>query len=221
MSLVKGVNAIRELSENSNKDFDDSDRIPKDAWFKIKGGESKKVIFLQEIGEESESYSEKNGTLFIAVEHALPSNYQVKALCTGDDGACLGCEQGWNQGRRLYVNVLELAAGKDPVVKVMSQGIGNKSITPALFAALDEIGGITTHGFTVSRQGNTKNDTSYTLMPSIKPHSVDVESFELYDLENNAVRKIAYEDQAKFFGFKENAEGDAEAVAGNEDQVWG
>lgn len=222
MSIVKGVNAIRELSKNSNKDFDDSDRIPKDAWFKIHDGESKKIIFLQEMGEDVEAYSAKNGTLFIAVEHASPANYQVKALCTGDEGDCFGCQQGWNQGRRLYANVLLLDQGKDPVVKVLSQGVGTKSITPALLAALDEIPeGITTHGFTITRSGASKTDTSYTLMPSIKPHTVDVEQFDLYDLENNATRKVPYEKQAEFFGFKEKAEGDSEASGGNEDQVWG
>lgn len=220
MSIVKGVNAIRELAENTGKDFDDSTRIPKDAWFKISGGESKKIIFLQEMGEDSDAYSAKNGTLFIGVEHASPANYQVKALCTADEGPCVGCEQGWNQGRRIYANVLDLS-GKEPVVKVLSQGVGPKSITPNLLAAVDEIGAITTHGMTITRTGSGKNDTSYNLSYSIKPHTVDVESFDLYDLENNATRHVPYEKQAEFFGLKENAEGEAEAVAGNEDQVWG
>ena len=213
MGIVKGLDAISKRVEDSNRDFDDA---PKAKWLSLKDGQSVRINFLQEFDENSDAYSEKNGTLLVAVEHSSPADFRKKALCTADEGPCLPCElnkakpkTGWNQKMRLYANVLVTDGKEDPYVAVLSQGLGGKSITPTLIEASNIYGSITKNDFRMKRSGSQMNSTSYNLIPLPGEADIDVESYELFDLESVCTRSVDYEDQAEFFGVHESDEDSA------------
>lgn len=163
---------------------------------------------------DSENYSLKNDLGFIATEHASPANFQVKAVCTSDEGACYGCEQHakdykakWGQKSRLYINVLVDNGKDEPFVAVLSQGNGPKSVTPALLEFAGEFGTITDKWYKIKRTGSGQTDTSYLLTP-LSANGLDVEGYELYDLEK-VVRQVPYEEQAAFY----NRGNDEESVS--------
>lgn len=215
MGVVTGLDAIRSTVEKSNSSKED---LPPVKWVKIKDGESVRVDFLQELDENSKGFSPKNGSIIIAVEHVNPKDFKNKALCTADEGACLGCELNkqypdstWYQKKRLYANVLVQRGEQEPEVQVLSQGLGGRSITPTLLETNDIYGSITANSFRLRRSGSDMSSTSYTLLPLPGESDVDAESYELFDLSKVAVRDVPYEDQAKFFGLEEAESDTADA----------
>lgn len=226
MGIVRGLKNInRHVDAEEAKYANRGEDGPKTKWFKLADKQSVKVVFLQELDEESERYSEKNDLGFLAVEHKNPKNFMRKALCSLDDeGACFGCEKhdenwkaGWKQKTQLYINVL-VDDGDEPYVAVLSQGNGPKSITPTLLEYAGDDGAITDRWFTIKRTGSGQTDTSYTLRAG-KEHDVDVESFELFDL-TKVVREIPYaEQEAHYFGGEQRDEA-AEPAPKAEEQSW-
>ena len=206
MSIVKGLKSINAHVDAEEAKYNRSgDDTPKSRWFKIKDKESVKVIFLQELDEESENYSKKNDLGFLAVEHVNPKNWMRKAVCTmAEEGACYGCEQhradwkaGWKQKTRLYINVLVDDGENEPYVAILSQGNGPKSVTPSVIEQAGEIGTITDKWFKIKRTGSGSTDTSYLLTP-LGAHDKNVEDYELYDLEA-ALRQVPYAEQAAHY----------------------
>lgn len=205
MSVVRGLKNITAKIEADEARF--SGDSVKTKWVSLKDKESIKVIFLQELDDDSESFSEKNDLGFIAVEHSNPDDFKRKALCTLDDeGACWACEKnramykaddeykgGWKQKSRLYINVLVDDGKEEPYVAVLSQGLSAKQITPALIEHAGEIGSISDKWFKLKRQGSGFSDTQYLLTP-LAQHDKNVEDYELFDL-NNVVRHVPYAQQ--------------------------
>jgi hypothetical protein len=211
MGIVKGLDAINKAVENSTRDFGED--TPKAKWLKLKDGQSVKINFLQEFDENSKNYSPKNGTVIMAKEHPKPSDFTVKCLCTADDGGeCLPCElhkqnpeAKWGVKSRLYANVLVDDGTNEPYVAILSQGLGDRSITPTLVEASKIYGSITKNAFRMKRHGANFSNTSYSLIPFPEESSVDVDAYELYDLEAVCTRDVPYEDQSKFFGLEDDA----------------
>jgi len=210
-SLITGLAAIQEQIDKQNRDFDSD--APKARWLKLKGGDSAKVLFLQEFDEGSPNYNPEMGTVLLAVEHNNPgpNMYTRKALCTKDEGACVGCEmnkanpkKGWNQKMRLYANALVNDGKNEPYVAIVSQGLGGKSITPALAQMAVDYGGITKTLFRITRTGSEMSNTSYTIIPLVGADLPDTDGLELYDLKEVATRKIDYEKQAEFYGIEDS-----------------
>jgi hypothetical protein len=212
MGIVKGLKKISQHLDAEEAKFarrtdDNGEERVKIKWFGLKDGEAVKVIFLQEMDEESENYSEKNGLGFLAVEHAPNDLFPRKAVCTiEDEGACLGCEKhredykaGWKQKTKLYINVLVDDGVNEPYPAVLSQGNGPKSVTPSVIEQATEIGTITDKWFKIKRKGSGQTDTSYLLTP-LGAHDKNVEDYEVFDLDQ-AVRNVPYAQQAAhFFG---------------------
>lgn len=204
MGIVRGLNALNQQMESSNSSGDGV----KGRWLQLKDGQSMKIRFLQEVDPDSEFYIEKAGLAFIAVEHSNPDHYQRKALCTIDDqGRCFGCEQHrlnpkakWGGKKRFYANVLVAEEGEDPYVAILSQGLGSKSATEEVIAYAGEVGSITNTNWKLKRSG-TAMETSYSIIPTptkdMQP--LDIDKYELFDLEKTAVREVAYEDQEEFY----------------------
>lgn len=228
---LKDINAHIDAEEAKfNKSGDDS---PKTKWFKIGDKETVKVLFLQELDADSENYSEKNGLGFLAVEHSNPKNFRRKAICTIDDeGVCWACEQhakdwsaGWKQKNKLYINVLVDDNKNEPYVAILSQGVGPKSVTPALIEYAGE-GSITDKWYKIKRTGSGQTDTSYLLMPSTASKE-NVEDYELFDLEK-ALYNVPYAQQEAHYLDGEVADAVAAeearetvgAVAGSGDSEW-
>lgn len=208
MGIVRGLKSINAHLEAEEARFNSGNRsedyVPT-TWFKLADKQAAKVVFLQELDPDSPNYSEKNDLGFLAVEHQNPTNWRRKAVCTIDDeGACYGCEQhkkdfkaGWKQKTRLYINVLVDDGKGEPYVAVLSQGNGPKSVTPTLIEYAGDDETISDKWFTIKRKGSGSTDTSYTLRAGAK-HDLNVEEFELFDL-NNAVRNVPYERQEAYY----------------------
>lgn len=221
MGLVKGLDAITKLVENTTKD--DS---PKARWLGLKDGQSAKIRFLQEFDENSPSYDPEKGSLFVAIEHSAPKDFRTKCLCTYDEETgekCVGCEENradnklpkeervnsWYGKTTLYANVLVIPSdGEEPYVAILRQGIGPKSITPTLLEISNEYKSITQNSFRIKRNGAGFSNTSYNLVILPNKDDEDLSKHELYDLETICTRKVPYEEQAKFFGISEKPESD-------------
>jgi hypothetical protein len=213
MGIVRGLKNINAHVEAEEAKFSGSGDAQKAKWFKLADKQAVKVVFLQELDEDSPNYSAKNGLGFIAVEHVNPENFRRKALCSIDDeGACWACEQhskdwkaGWKQKSRLYINALIDDGVNEPYVVVLSQGNGPKSITPSLIEQAGEIGTISDKYFKIKRSGAGLSDTSYLLTP-LGAHDLNVEDYELFDLDK-VVRTVPYNEQeAHYLGGAESAE---------------
>ena len=219
MGIVRGLKSINAHIDAEEAKFSGSGDGPSTKWFKLADKQAVKVVFLQELDPDSENFSQKNDLGFLAIEHVNPANWKRKAVCSiDDDGACYGCEQhkkdwkaGWKQKTRLYINVLvDEGAGTEPYVAVLSQGNGPKSITPTLIEYAGDDGTISDKWFTIKRSGAGATDTSYTLRAG-KEHGLNVEDYELFDLER-VLRQIPYaEQQAHYNSGGEDASADAGA----------
>lgn len=197
--VKRGLAAINKHVADEEAKFNGTGDGTKAVWFKLDDKQQAKVVFLQELDPDSPNFSEKNDLGFLAVEHVNPADYRRKALCTADEGECYGCIQhrkdykaGWKQKTKLYINVLVDNGIDEPFVAVLSQGNGPKSITPTLIEYAGDDGTISDKFFTIKRNG-LKMDTSYTLRAG-KEHGLDVESYELFDLEK-VVRQIPFAEQ--------------------------
>jgi hypothetical protein len=89
---------------------------------------------------------------------------------------------------------------EEPYVAIFSQGAGPKSATPEIIQYAGETGSITDVIWRLKRTGE-KTDTNYSIIPlptaDIKP--VDLEKYELVDLEKVAVRDVVYDEQEDFY----------------------
>ena len=205
MGLVKGLSALNATLDKASGTGSDS---PKGRWLKLNDGQSVKIRFLQELDPDSQNYNAQAGLGFIAVEHTNPRDYRRKALCSIDDqGRCFGCEMhrrdpkaGWKGKSRLYINILVDDGEEEPYVAIFSQGAGPKSATPEIIQYAGETGSISNVTWRLKRTGE-KTDTNYSIipLPTASSEPVDLEKYELLDLEKVAVRDVAYAEQEAFY----------------------
>lgn len=196
MGFVSGLAKVGETLSKKESSNSGDDRV-KAKWLALKADQSVKIVFLQEVDEGAENYSAKNGLVKFYLEHTNPNNWRKKAECTvEEDGGCYGCENGWTQKVQMYVNVLVDDGKTEPYVAVLSRGTGKGSVAKQLleYAVDDET--ITDKWFKFKREGSTKDNTTYYLMPS-KAHGLNVEDYELFDLDKvvfhvNPERQEAY-----------------------------
>lgn len=177
------------------------------AWFKLKGGASSKIRFLQELDGDSKYYNEDKGLIKVFVEHSDPADFRKKMQCSMEsEGRCYGCEQhkanpkaGWKGRPRLYTAVL-VKNGDESEVQILSQGVGAKSITPTLIEYTRESGSLTDRGWKITRTGEGK-DTSYNIIAfdRVEGGFDDFDEYEVPDLERICTRTIPYDEQADFF----------------------
>jgi len=204
MGIVRGLNALTEQMEQKSHSGDGQ----KGRWLQLKDGQSLKIRFMQEIDPDSKTYIEKAGLAFIAVEHTNPKDYKRKALCTIEDqGRCFGCEQhrrdqkaGWKGRSRFYANVLVDDGKEEPYIAIFSQGAGPKSATPEIINYAGETGSITNLTWKLKRTG-TATDTNYSIipLPTAEAGAIDLDKYELFDLEKTAVRDVPYDEQEGFY----------------------
>ena len=205
MGLVKGLSALTATIDKASTTNSDS---PKGRWLKLNDGQSVKIRFMQELDPDSPTYLEKAGLGFIAVEHTNPRDYRRKALCSLDDqGRCFGCEMhrrdpkaGWKGKSRLYINILVDDGEEEPYVAIFSQGAGPKSATPEIIQYAGETGSISNVTWRLKRTGE-KTDTNYSIipLPTADSKPIDLEKYELFDLEKAAVRDVPYNEQEAFY----------------------
>lgn len=184
MSVIRGLAGInKEMAKRpSGGDFEDK---PKARYVSLDNGQSVKLVFLQEIDEGSPNFNEKNGLAVFALMHSNPDNWKKSAKCTADEGDCYGCAHGWKQKILLFVNVLVDDGKEEPYVAIWNRGLGKGSVAQSLLdMAADEDfdASISDKTFKFTRTGE-KKDTTYSLSAMPKPHALNVEDYELFDLE--------------------------------------
>jgi len=206
MGVLKGLKAIKAHQAEQEARREKSDR-PKTTWFKLQGGTSAKVRFLQELDEESPHYSEKNGLALMVVEHRHPTRFMQKAVCTADEGGCWACEmnaanprEGWHQRTQLYANVLVDDGTNEPYVALFSRADGKNSIVGTIVEYAEENDSISNRWFKITRKGTGKEDTSYSIMGFDPKDDVNVEDYELFDLQN-VLREVPYDKQEEHYNF--------------------
>lgn len=206
MSVIKGLKDINALLDKPKYESTGQ----KVRWVKLADGQSAKIRFVEELDEESASYSPDRGLSIVVAEHTNPKDYKRKAVCTQDtEGRCFGCEMarkepksGWRSRMRFYCNVLIDDGTEAPYVAVWSQGISKQSAFNTIREYALETGSISNLEWKIKRNGQG-TETSYTLLPT-KPDSepyvwADQEFFNL----EKVVREVSYAEQENFyFGFE-------------------
>jgi hypothetical protein len=222
MGISRGLKDLRKQVDDAADRASGGGDYVKAKWLSLKDGDSIKIRFLQEIDPDSPDYDETRGLIFIASEVVDPGDYRKKCLDTlEDEGKSFGIEMhkkmqgsdgykgGWKPKQRLYSNVLNVETNE---VMILSQGLSGKSITPTLleYATDEETGNpasITNKTFRIKRTGKDVSSTSYALVFLGEDKTpFDFSPYELYDLENTAVRHVPYAEQAEFFGVTEGHE---------------
>ena len=225
MGFIKGLAGVQEELAKRPQGGDFADR-PKARYINIKDGESAKLVFLQEIDEGSPNYNEKNGTTVFVLMHKNPDNFKKSAKCTADEGECYGCSRGWRQSVMLFANVLVDDGNEAPYVAIFNRGLGKGCVAQALLdMAADEDfdNSISDKTFKMTRTG-TGTNTTYSLSPMPKPHTLAVESYELFDLEQY-VFTVKPDNQEAYYtdgqpAEKAEASSAAPASAASVDQDW-
>lgn len=221
MGIYEGLDKIKKYKEDleARRKAAEEGKIN---WLSIEDGEAVKIWFLQELDKGAEGYHAENGLGFIATEHVKPGkeNFRVKALCSAEEDACVGCEEhkkdwkaGWRPKSRLYINVLVERKNGDREVAVMSQSNGAKSvIAPMVLDYAIENNTITDRWWKITRTGE-KEATTYT--PFVYSPSTDVDVTEyadqIQDLKK-CVREVPYEEQFDFY-FKQDTPAVSEEAA--------
>lgn len=228
MGVIKGLANIHKHVEDSESRRGGGDG-PKVRWFKLQDKQAAKVVFLGELDEDSENFSKKNGLSILAVEHQHPDDHKRKALCSFDDeGACFACEQarahpktGWHQRTKFYANVLVDDGVDEPYVAVISAGMSGRAITPTLLEYAADDGTITDKYFNIRRSGSGISDTSYTIRAG-KEHGLNVEDYEVYDLEDKVLRNVPYAEQEAFYmsGHEQKEETQEDSSATSSSAQW-
>lgn len=206
MSVIKGLKDIGAILDKPK--FENNG--PKVRWVKLADGQSAKIRFVEELDEDSPSYSPERGLSVVIAEHTNPKDYKRKAACTMDsEGRCYGCEMGrkdpksgWRSRLRFYCNVIVNDGIEEPYVAVWSQGISKQSAFNTIREYALDTGSISSLEWKIKRNGQG-TETNYTLLP-IKP---DTEPYnwgnvDTFDLEK-VVREVPYAEQESFyFGFE-------------------
>lgn len=222
MGITTGLKAIREMDEAAAR------RRTKVNWLVVPKNSKVELIFLQELDESSTRYSEKNGLGFLVQEHNNPSRDQFfkRVMCINDedhDFKCWACEKnskewdksteenkyngGWGRKTNFYINAL-VRYNKDgedvEEVVVLQRTRSKRSYVDQIIDLAIEDGFVSNRLFTLSRKGEGF-DTVYTLTHRKEDAGINVEDYELYDL-NELVTEADYEDQANALGYEEPVE---------------
>jgi hypothetical protein len=202
MSITRGLKDINALLDKPKYESGGE----KVRWLKLADGQSAKIRFIEELDEDSSSYSEARGLAVVVKEHTNPKDYKRKALDTMDSEGRDWAEEmsrkdpkaGWKARLRFYCNVLVDDGLEPPYVAVWSQGIGKQSAFNNLREYALETGSISNMSWKIKRNGQG-TETSYTLIPT----SPDSEPFDWsghtpFNLEK-VVRHVPYAEQESFY----------------------
>ena len=205
MSVTRGLANINALIDKPKYD---SDR-PRVRWLKLTDGQAVKLRFVEELDEDSPSYSEGRGLSLVVKEHTNPKDYRRKAVDTMESEGRDWAEEmhrkdpkaGWRGRLRFYCNVLVDDGIEEPYVAIWSMGVSKQSAFNTIREYALETGSISNLTWKVKRSGSG-TETSYTLIPS----APDSEPFdwgmaEPFDIDL-ALNHVPYaEQEAYYLGF--------------------
>jgi hypothetical protein len=202
MSIVRGLKDINALVDKPKYESNG----PKVRWVKLADGQSAKIRFIEELDQDSASYSADRGLAVVVKEHTNPKDYKRKALDTMDTEGRDWAEEmhrkdpkaGWKARLRFYCNVLVDDGTEEPYVAVWSQGISKQSAFNTLREYALETGSISNLEWKIKRNGQG-TETNYTLIP-MKPDSepFNWDGIEPFNLDT-VVRHVPYAEQEAFY----------------------
>ena len=202
MSIVRGLKDINALVDKPKYESNG----PKVRWVKLADGQSAKIRFIEELDQDSASYSADRGLAVVVKEHTNPKDYKRKALDTMDTEGRDWAEEmhrkdpkaGWKARLRFYCNVLVDDGTEEPYVAVWSQGISKQSAFNTLREYALETGSISNLEWKIKRNGQG-TETNYTLIP-MKPDSEPFkwDGIEPFNLDT-VVRHVPYAEQEAFY----------------------
>jgi len=202
MSIVRGLKDINALVDKPKYESNG----PKVRWVKLADGQSAKIRFIEELDQDSASYSADRGLAVVVKEHTNPKDYKRKALDTMDSEGRDWAEEmhrkdpkaGWKARLRFYCNVLVDDGTEEPYVAVWSQGISKQSAFNTLREYALETGSISNLEWKIKRNGQG-TETNYTLIP-MKPDSEPFkwDGIEPFNLDT-VVRHVPYAEQEAFY----------------------
>jgi hypothetical protein len=202
MSVVKGLANINALLDKPKYDSDK----PKVRWLKLADGQAVKIRFIEELDEDSPSYSADRGLAMVVKEHVNPKDYRRRAVDTMDEEGRDWAEEmhrkdpkaGWRGRLRFYCNVLVDDGVEDPYVAIWSMGVSKMSVFNTIREYAIETGSISGLVWKLKRTGQG-TETSYTLIPS----APDTEPFNWNEIKpypiEMALNKIPYAEQEAFY----------------------
>lgn len=205
MSVIKGLKNINALLDKPKYD----ENAAKVRWLKLADGQSVKIRFIEELDEDSASYSPERGLALVVKEHTNPKDYKRKAVDTMDTEGRDWAEEmhrkdpkaGWRARLRFYCNVLVDDGIEAPYVAIWSMGVSKQSAFNTIREYALETGSISNLNWKLKRNGQG-TETSYTLIPSAPDtQPFDWSSVKPFPLES-ALNKIPYaEQEAYYLGF--------------------
>ena len=202
MSVVKGLKNINALLDKPKYD----ENTAKVRWLKLADGQSVKIRFVEELDEDSASYSPDRGLALVVKEHTNPKDYKRKAVDTMDTEGRDWAEEmhrkdpkaGWRGRLRFYCNVVVDDGIEAPYVAIWSMGVSKQSAFNTIREYAIETGSISNLQWKLKRNGQG-TETSYTLIPSAPDtQPFDWSSIKPFPLES-ALNKIPYAEQEAFY----------------------
>ena len=202
MSVIKGLKDINALLDKPK--YDESS--PRVKWLKLADGQSVKIRFVEELDEDSASYSAARGLAIVVKEHTNPKDYKRKAVDTMDTEGRDWAEEmhrkdpkaGWRARLRFYCNVIVDDGVEAPYVAIWSMGISKQSAFNTIREYALETGSISNLTWKLKRNGQG-TETSYTLIPSVPDtEPFDWSKFEPFPLEM-ALKRVPYAEQEAFY----------------------
>jgi hypothetical protein len=203
MSIVKGLKNINALLDKPKYEG------AKVRWLKLADGQALKIRFIEELDEDSASYSEERGLALVVKEHTNPKDYRRKAVDTIETEGRDWAEEmhrkdpkaGWRARLRFYCNVLVDDGIEEPYVAIWSMGVSKQSAFNTIREYALDTGSISNLTWKLKRNGQG-TETSYTLIPSVP----DTEPFSWSDIQpfplESALNRVAYaEQEAYYLGF--------------------
>ena len=203
MSIVKGLKNINALLDKPKYEG------AKVRWLKLADGQALKIRFVEELDEDSASYSESRGLALVVKEHTNPKDYRRKAVDTIETEGRDWAEEmhrkdpkaGWRARLRFYCNVLVDDGIEEPYVAIWSMGVSKQSAFNTIREYALDTGSISNLTWKLKRNGQG-TETSYTLIPSVP----DTEPFAWNEIQpfplESALNRVAYaEQEAYYLGF--------------------
>ena len=202
MSVIKGLKNINALLDKPKYD----ENSAKVRWLKLADGQSVKIRFIEELDEDSASYSPDRGLALVVKEHTNPKDYKRKAVDTMDTEGRDWAEEmhrkdpkaGWRARLRFYCNVLVDDGIEAPYVAIWSMGVSKQSAFNTIREYALETGSISNLQWKLKRNGQG-TETSYTLFPN----SPDTQPFDWTDIKpfplESALNKVPYAEQEAFY----------------------
>ena len=202
MSVIKGLKNINALLDKPKYD----ENTAKVRWLKLADGQGATIRFIEELDEDSASYSPDRGLALVVKEHTNPKDYKRKAVDTMDTEGRDWAEEmhrkdpkaGWRGRLRFYCNVLVDDGTEPPYVAIWSMGVSKQSAFNIIREFAIETGSISNTKWKVKRNGQG-TETSY----SLYPQGPDTEPFDWSGVKpfplESALNKIPYAEQEAFY----------------------